>query len=47
MTILSSGFNLYATERNRIMVNAALAEVRDTANEGGLYYVQARFQAVF
>ena len=44
MTILSTGFNIYTTKRNRIMINAGVADVKDSPTPGELYFLQTRFQ---
>jgi len=44
MSIASAGVNFYLTKRNRIMINGGYADVRKSANDGGLYFFQTRFQ---
>ena len=44
MGILSTGFNVYLKPRNRLMFNVGAGDVRNTVNDGAIYYAQTRLQ---
>jgi len=48
MTVLSAGFNIYLTQRHRIMLDGGMANVDRSANdEGKIYFIQSRLQLEF
>ena len=44
MTILSTDFNIYTSKRNRVMLNAGIADVKDSPTPGEVFFLQTRFQ---
>lgn len=44
MGILSTGLNCYLSSRNRIMFDVGAVNVRETLNDGELFYLQSRLQ---
>jgi phosphate-selective porin OprO/OprP len=47
MDIVSTGLNCYLSKRTRLMLNLGYADVKESANEGDLLFLQSRFQLRF